>query len=262
MKLQNIDNGNEFDFGKTSKDYSKYRDIYPASLFEKVHSAGIGLKTQRVLDLGTGTGVFPRGMYKYGAEYYGTDISKEQIDEARRLSLLHSQDIKFSVSSAEDINFPKNYFDAITAVQCFLYFNKEIVLPKINTLLKSKGLFTTIWMAWIPEQSEIAQRTEELILKYNPDWHGCGYKPLKSEVPEWSKKYFKIKTIENYIENISFSKEAWLGRIRACRGVAAALNEEQVASFNEEHKILLNSYNQTELSIPHQILIHVYEKIL
>ncbi|MCQ2593610.1 MAG: hypothetical protein MJ188_12595 [Treponema sp.] len=29
MKLENIDKGNNFDWGKTSKDYAKYRDIYP-----------------------------------------------------------------------------------------------------------------------------------------------------------------------------------------------------------------------------------------
>jgi hypothetical protein len=34
MKHNNIDNGTEFDFGKTSLDYSKYRDIYPHSMYK------------------------------------------------------------------------------------------------------------------------------------------------------------------------------------------------------------------------------------
>jgi hypothetical protein len=29
MKLEGIDKGNSFDWGKTSRDYAKYRDIYP-----------------------------------------------------------------------------------------------------------------------------------------------------------------------------------------------------------------------------------------
>lgn len=29
MRVNNIDKGNPFDWGKTSKDYAKYRDIYP-----------------------------------------------------------------------------------------------------------------------------------------------------------------------------------------------------------------------------------------
>ena len=34
MKLDNMDNGGEFDFGKTASDYSKYRDIYPDSMYK------------------------------------------------------------------------------------------------------------------------------------------------------------------------------------------------------------------------------------
>jgi cyclopropane fatty-acyl-phospholipid synthase-like methyltransferase len=260
MKIDQIDSGADFDFGRTSKDYARYRDIYPESLYQKVYFSGIGKKDQKVLDLGTGTGVFPRGMYNYGAEYYGIDISKEQIDEAKRISNENGLKIHYQACSAEKTEFPINYFDSITAVQCFLYFNKEIILPKIHSLLKDNGLFATVWMAWIPGQSEIAQKTEELILKYNPQWQGCGYQPVKSEVPEWSMPYFKIKTIENYIEEISFSVDNWLGRIRACRGVAAALTEEQVNKFNDEHKKILVSFQKSVLSIPHQILIHVYEK--
>lgn len=261
MKIENIDNGNEFDFGKTSKDYSKYRDIYPESLFQKIYSAGIGIKGQRILDLGTGTGVFPRGMYHYGADYFGVDISEDQIKQAKLLSEQNGYKIQYQACSAEKIDFPDSYFDSITAVQCFLYFDKTIILPKICNLLKQNGLFATVWMAWIPEQSIIAQRTEELVLKYNPTWQGFGYKPVKSEVPEWSTEYFKIKSIENYVEDISFSIDSWLGRIRACRGVAAALSKEQVKVFNEEHEKLLLSFNQSIISIPHQILIHVYKKI-
>lgn len=261
MKIERIDSGVDFDFGKTSKDYAKYRDIYPESLYQKVYSSGIGKKGQKVLDLGTGTGVFPRGMYHFGAEYYGVDISNEQINEAKRISKENGLLIHYQTCSAENIEFPSNYFDSITAVQCFLYFNKEIILPKIHSMLKKSGLFATVWMTWIPGQSDIAHKTEELVLKYNPQWQGSGYKPVKSEVPEWSKSYFKIKTIENYVEDISFTVDSWLGRVRACRGVAAALPEEQVKIFNEEHKRVLESYNKSILSIPHQILIHVYEKI-
>ena len=44
---------------------------------------GLCIKGQRVLDIGTGTGVLPRNMYKYGAKWTGTDISPEQIEQAK-----------------------------------------------------------------------------------------------------------------------------------------------------------------------------------
>ena len=43
------------------------------------------IKGQKVLDLGTGTGVLPRNMYRHGADWVGCDISPEQIEQARNL---------------------------------------------------------------------------------------------------------------------------------------------------------------------------------
>ena len=31
MRSQDIDHGQQFDFGKTSREYAKFRDIYPGS---------------------------------------------------------------------------------------------------------------------------------------------------------------------------------------------------------------------------------------
>lgn len=62
-----VDDGQKFDFGKTSKEYGKYRDIYPKEFFDKLYELGIGKEGSNWLDLGTGTGVVPRGMAKYGA---------------------------------------------------------------------------------------------------------------------------------------------------------------------------------------------------
>ena len=55
MKLDFIDNGNEFDFGRTSEDYAKFRDIYPKNMYDKLIVFGIGKKGQKILDLGSGT---------------------------------------------------------------------------------------------------------------------------------------------------------------------------------------------------------------
>ena len=86
MQNQNFDHGKPFDWGKTSKSYAKYRDIYPEEFYERVYAAGIGLPGQEILDLGTGTGVLPRHMARYGAHFTGVDLSENQIAEARRLT--------------------------------------------------------------------------------------------------------------------------------------------------------------------------------
>ena len=147
----NIDHGKGFDWGKASKDYAKYRDIYPAEFYDRIISCGLCVKDQKVLDLGTGTGVLPRNMHRFGAKFIGVDISENQIAEARRLAWGLDGDIEFVVSPAEDIDFPDNSFDVVTACQCYMYFNMEIILPKLYRMLKENGHFCILFMAWLPD---------------------------------------------------------------------------------------------------------------
>ncbi len=62
-----IDAGKAFDWGRTSEEYAKFREIYPEIFYKKIADRGLCTAGQNVLDLGTGTGVLPRNMYQYGA---------------------------------------------------------------------------------------------------------------------------------------------------------------------------------------------------
>ena len=68
---KNIDAGKAFDWGRTSSDYARFRDIYPQEFYDKILQRNLCISGQKVLDLGTGTGVLPRNMYPYGAKWTG-----------------------------------------------------------------------------------------------------------------------------------------------------------------------------------------------
>lgn len=249
----NIDHGKGFDWGKTSKDYARYRDIYPEEFYEKIVACGICTEGQRVLDLGTGTGVLPRNLYRWGVKFIGADVSENQIAEARRLSLESGMDIEYIVSSAEDVDFPDDSFDAVTASQCYMYFNMDIVLPKLYRILKQNGHFCILFTAWLPDESEIAKKSEELILKYNPYWTGGQLKRSPLLMPELTYEYFTVENHITYDVGIPFTRESWNGRIKACRGIgASSLTEKEIERFEEEHIQYLDTVDK-EFSIPHYV---------
>ncbi len=97
----NFDHGKGFDWGNASKDYAKYRDVYPEEFYQRIIDLGLCIKGQTALDLGTGTGVLPRNFYRYGAEWTGADVSENQIREATRLAAESDMKIRFITASAE-----------------------------------------------------------------------------------------------------------------------------------------------------------------
>ena len=258
MKLSFIDKGHEFDFGRVSQDYAKYRDIYPANMYEKLMQFGIGKSGQRILDLGSGTAVLPCRMHHTGADFVATDISEEQIHIGRDIvKALDIHNIQFKVCAAEDTGFSDNEFDVVTAVQCFQYFKTEQAIPEIYRILKPQGLFCKIFMDWLPFEDKIIAEMEELVLKYNPQWSGSGFHDYQYHYPEWARSRFQIDTIHSYNVQIPFYKENWIGRIKTCRGIGASLPADRIAAFESEYRRLLQPYDEP-LQLKHQIHIEIY----
>lgn len=244
-----IDGGKAFDFGKTSADYAKYRDIYPQEFYAKIAERGLCVNGQKVLDLGTGTGVIPRNMYRYGAKWVGTDISAEQIEQAKLLS--GEKDIEYYVCSAENLDFPENSFDITTACQCFQYFKHEQVMPILHRILNKNGRILILYMAWLPFEDKIAGESEKLVLKYSPNWSGAGETMHPINIPECCYDKFELTYHEEYKLNVRFTKESWNGRIKSCRGIGASLSDDEIASWEKEHKSLLDNIAPEEFDILH-----------
>lgn len=253
--MKEIDNGKFFDWGKTSQDYAKYRDIYPEIFYQKLLERNIGKAGQKILDLGTGTGVLPRNMYPYGAEWTGIDISENQIAQAKLLSEQQGMQIAFQAVSAEKASFPEHTFDAVTACQCFWYFKPEILMPVLKRILKPEGKLLLLQMEWLPFEDEIAQASENLVLKYNPDWTGAGETRHPVYLADTVLQYTEIISQEEFTVEVPFTRETWHGRMKACRGVGASLSNEELSAWEQEHIDLLQKIAEENFTILHEIAI-------
>lgn len=256
---ERIDKGKQFDWGRASTDYAKYRDIYPAEFYQKLVDLGLCIKGQDVLDVGTGTGVLPRNMYKYGASFIGSDISENQIAQARALADENNQAIEFIVSSTEDIKFDDDTFDVITACQCFFYFKHEEVIPSFARMLKVGGKLAILYMTWLPFEDEIAYASEQLVLKYNPEWSGAGETMHPINAPECASEYFDVIHSEEYRIDVPFTRESWHGRMKACRGVGASLSDDDIKSWEKEHKEFLFENTEESFNIKHYVAMKILQ---
>ncbi len=253
MNFSNIDNGKSFDFGKTALQYAKFRDIYPKEMYDKLYDLGVGAQNSSWLDLGTGTGVLPLNLYQFGANITGIDISNEQIEVAKSLAIDRNiKNIHFITSSAENTKFPDSSFDCITAAQCFWYFDREKIINEISRLIKPGGVFVKINMSYTHDD-EIAAKSHRLVKRLNENWT-----PGASGSRDMYNHPFKNGNLDIFECNIPFTRESWHGRMCACRGTMASMDENTLAKWDKAHKKLLSKYPEN-FTVKHKVYIASYK---
>jgi SAM-dependent methyltransferase len=255
--MDSIDHGRAFDWGLTAQDYARYRPGYPASFYERITSLGVGLPGQRVLDLGCGTGNVARELAHRGCRVTGVDISERQVDEARRLSIEEGLNVDFLVRPAENTELRDKSFDVVTAAQSWLYFDRDRAAAEVRRLLVPGGRLMTCHIGWLPRQDSIAKRTEELILKRNPDWTAADLTGEIPACPSWIQDDFRVTAFFVYQEPLSFTRESWRGRIRACRAVGAEMEAAEIEALDFELDVLLRSAVPETFSVLHWIDAHI-----
>ena len=144
-----------------------------------------------------------------------------------------------------------NSFDVITACQCFWYFDHKKVAPNLARMLKRDGRLLVLYMAWLPFEDEIAGKSEELILKYSPDWTGARETRKPIHIPDEVLEYFEPIYHEEYDLKVPFTKEAWHGRVRASRGIGASLSDAELKAWDKEHRELLDRIAPEEFEVLH-----------
>lgn len=191
-------------------------------------------------------------MFSYGADIKAIDISESQITVAKLLASEKGADnIDFSVSPAEETPFENNSFDCITAAQCFWYFDRERIIQEIKRLLKPNGIFVKIYMSYNLDD-EIARNSHELVKKINTSWT-----PGASGSKDMYNHPFENGQLDIFECKLPFTRESWHGRMLACRGTKASMDNETLNKWEKEHLKLLSQYPE-EFEINHKIYISSY----
>lgn len=79
-------------------------------------------------DVGTGTGTIAREVAEYVKKVEAVDLSSDMLEIAKQKNSL--ENITYSVMNAENISFPSNTFDCITARMCFHHIGDQYTAVK------------------------------------------------------------------------------------------------------------------------------------
>lgn len=249
-------------FGKTAADYRKFRAGFPISFFESLREKGIIDGSEAVVDLGTGTGTVARGLAAIGCKVVGLDPSEALLHEARELAESENLTVEWKKATAEETRLEDNSFDVAVAGQCWHWFDATKAVPEIKRILKDRSVLVIAHFDWLDLPGNVVERTVELISEMNPGWASTGGTGI---YPKWfrhlSEGGFQDIRSYSYDEAVSYTHEAWRGRIRASAGVGGSMEPAMVEMFDRKLADVLSSwFPQERLDILHRVFV-VYGRI-
>jgi SAM-dependent methyltransferase len=245
----------EIKFGNTASDYARHRAGFPEELFLRLQRHGIGQPGQRVLDLGTGTGALARGFARRGCTVTGLDVSAALVQEAKRLDEAAGVSVTYVIAPAEDTGLPAAGFDVVGAGQCWHWFDRERAAAEARRVLLPGGRLLIAHFDWLPLPGNVVEATEKLIEAHNPAWQfGGGLGVYPAWLGDVAIAGFRDAETFTFDLEVSYSHDAWRGRVRASAGVAASLAPDAVAAFDAELQLVLESrFADDPLAIPHRV---------
>jgi SAM-dependent methyltransferase len=212
---------------------------------------------ERILDLGTGTGLAARRVGAQGAVAVGIDLGAELIEAARRLAPA----IDFRVGDAESLPFDDASFDGAISTFGIMFVNRpEAAAAELARVCRKGGRIALV--SWTPDSS-IARKVAI---------HRAYLPPSSSPSPfDWGKpdgvrrllgESFDLR-FETGITTLRLpsSEEAWELFVRGygpTRTLAESLPEDRRQSFRREFLAYYDGY-RTELGIavPREYLLAV-----
>jgi ubiquinone/menaquinone biosynthesis C-methylase UbiE len=140
-------------FGQVAEVYGRARPGYPAPAVEWL----VGRPSQRVLDLGAGTGKLTAALVAAGHDVVAVDPSTQML-AILRATVPAAQAV---AGLAESIPLPDASVDTVVVGQAFNWFDHAAAVPELSRVLRSGGRLGLVWnirdetTPWVAELSRV-----------------------------------------------------------------------------------------------------------
>ena len=248
------DNTKKFDpelYKGTYKYYIKYRPPIPKEVIDVIVEHFDVKPTDRVLDLGCGTGQVALAMEGKCGEMVCLDPDPEMLRWAKKVTKHLKMKLTWLNYAAEDLGKIKKKlgtFKVATCSRAFHRMNQDLVLKELAELIDEKGgvaIFSDM-VLWKGNE-EWQQALKKILQKYLEGKSQAGKeKPIKPE-ERWenilARSAFKVvKTYEVTIIR-NWNIKSIIGYIFSTAAAAPSLFNEEVNKFKKEVKNILLTLN-------------------
>ena len=243
------------DYGLAADDYGRWRLGFPAEFFERLDELSICTAGQKVLDVGTGTGLLARALSLRGCQVTGLDPSSELLSEAKKADEAAGVSIDYRLGRAEATGLEGNAYDVVSAATCWHWFDRPQAAAECRRLLRRDGRLLIAHLDWISIPGNVIDTTFSVLDRFNPS-HTLGF--LTFQYPDWLFELvsagFDAWQIFGFPTTLSYSHAAWRGRVRSSARVGPTMPPEAVEQFDLAlSEALSERFPHETLSVDHRI---------
>ena len=241
-------------FGQAAEDYVKNRQGFPPETLRALAKSGVGLPGQRVLDVGCGTGTLARQFAAQGCVVTGLDVDERMLAAAAQLAQEEELSIDWVNASAEDTGLDEGSFAAVTAGQCWHWFNAQRAGAEAYRLLRPRGQLAICGFDWLPLADTVPGETEALIQAHNPAWDLGGVRDYETPIREmFAITGFVFVDSFSFDLDVVYAAESWRRRVAASAGIVN-LTAEAAEEFDQQLAALLaQKYAGPQVVTPHRV---------
>ncbi len=248
------------DYGTAAEDYGRYRQGFPAEFYARLHKLKIGLPGQRLLDLGTGTGLMAREFARRGCLVTGVDFSAKLLAVAQRANLGEVVRPRYLRLRAEATKLPTSSFDVISAGTAWHLFHRPAASREARRLLRPGGRLVIAHLDWHPAPGSVAAATLRLMARHGPE-HAA---PVTFLWPAWAEELmaagFHTWETFGFTCTLSYTPEAWRGRVRASKRGAPSMDKSELGRFDASlGRMLARRFPGAALAVEHRVFAVVAE---
>jgi len=220
-------------FGLAAQDYARWRQGFPDAFFARLGKLHIGSADQKILDIGTGTGLLGRAFAQRGCAVTGLDASAELLDEARKLDQAAGLSTKYHLARAENTRLENASYDVVSAATCWHWLDRPKAAKECLRVLKRDGRLLIAHLDWLNLPGNVIDVTVQTIRRFNPTPQT---RPVTFQYPDWLTELidagFDSYEVFGFNTVIDYTQEAWRGRIRASRSVGPEMDPETLENFD------------------------------